>query len=503
MNAAQQVSEIVNAGRSLTLDWLPGSATREEMGRAMVAMANTQGGTLVLGIQGDDKPDVIGLNDSNETVNRVLSVALSLDPALIIPVPTVQNLDGKPVVIATIPARTPHVYSMNGHYLHRRETHNEPLKPHELRDLLIARGEIAFESDRAPGTTLDDLDWSKVEAYARNLDGFHNESPRDILLHRGCLIRTENGPPSPTHAGILLFGKDPQRLIRSSEITAVRFAGSTMSDTFNRQDITGTLPDQIRKAETFLVDHLRKDVTLKRTMARTENYEYPMEAARELVVNAVAHRDYSIRGDSIRLFIFQDRMQVTSPGKLPGPVTIDNIKDERFSRNPVIVQVLSDMGFIERLGYGVDRVIELLSQQSMRAPTFAETSGGFQVMLYNQGTTSSKAGEIAEETAPQAINALQELLRNYPDIPINSRQERALMHLCEPDTTRITNSELQRMFPDVHAETIRRDLADLVTKDILAKMGQKRGSYYVLKRDLPALTVDDDAKTEQTPENST
>src|SRR5690606_13703805 len=105
---------------------------------------------------------------------------------------------------------------------------------------------------------------------------------------------------------------------------------------------------------------------------------------RELVVNAVAHRDYQISGDGIRLFIFSNRMEVTSPGGLPGPVTIDNIKDERFSRNPAIVQVLSDMGFIERLGYGVDRVIDLMRQKRLRAPEFEEKSGGFCVILRNE-----------------------------------------------------------------------------------------------------------------------
>ncbi len=484
MNAVQNASDIVNAQRSITLDWLPGSASREDLGKTMVAMANAQGGTLLVGVRGLTKPDIVGLTNSAQVVDQVLSVALSLDPALTIPTPVVHTVEGKSVVAATIPGHMPHVYSMDGHYLHRREIHNESLKPHDLRDLLIARGEIAFESDLVPGATLEDLDWAKVENYTNTIQGLGVSSPQEILQQKGCLV-TNNGKTHPTYAGILLFGKAPQQFVRSGEITAVRFAGTTMGDTFTRQDISGTLPDQIRRAETFLVDHLRKDVELRMSMARTEQYEYPMEAAREIVVNAVAHRDYSIRGDGIRLFLFQDHMEVTSPGKLPGPVTIDNIKDERFSRNPVIVQVLSDMGFIERLGYGVDRVIELMNQQAMRAPTFEETGGGFKVVLYNQALKGQEAAPQSDETPDNDLTAMRELMRDYPDTPINPRQEQALKHLCEPQTTRITNSELQRMFPDVHAETIRRDLADLVAKDILAKMGQKRGSYYVLKRDPP------------------
>src|SRR5260221_2087080 len=199
-------------------------------------------------------------------------------------------------------------------------------------------------------------------------------------------------------------------------------------------------------------------------MERTEQLEYPMEAARELVVNAVSHRDYSIQGDGIRLFLFADRMEVTSPGCLPGPVTLDNIVDERFSRNSIIVQVLSDMGFIERLGYGVDRVIALMEDRGLPLPEFAETSGGFRVRLFNE-----------PERRAQAV-----LPGAFTGFSLNPRQESALNYLMHGGYRRITNKDLQELFTDVHPETIRRDLADLVSKGLLVKLGQKRGSYYVL-----------------------
>jgi ATP-dependent DNA helicase RecG len=303
------------------------------------------------------------------------------------------------------------------------------------------------------------------------LRAFRESSVEKVLLKRGCLIQ-EGKHLRPTTAGILLFGKDPQRYIPGAEIIAVRFAGTTMSDSFTRQDITGTLPDQIRRAETFLIDHLRREVQLRHTMERMESFEYPLEAARELVVNAVAHRNYSINGDNIRLFIFSDHMDVISPGGLPGPVTIANIKDERFSRNPAIVQVLSDMGFIERLGYGVDRVIELMRQQRMHAPEFEERAGGFRVSLYNA------VREIEDGWIEGG-----EFNGEYRGTSINPRQEAALIHLHTEGNTRITNSDLQALCPDVHPETIRRDLADLVLKNILRRVGQKRGSYYTLIRE--------------------
>jgi ATP-dependent DNA helicase RecG len=466
------VWQLIKGGRSVHADWLSEQASAQTMATTMAAMANSLGGTLLIGVVGQSA-SMVGVRDTEGVIDRVLQAALSTDPPLIIPLPRVLHMSGKAVVSVHIPQGMPHVYSVEGRYLHRQDVENIALPTRDLRRLIIERGEGSFETEIARGASLDDLDWDKAKAYASSLTGIGEMSAEAVLVKRGCLAH-QDAALRPTNAGILLFGKDPQLHIRSADIAAARFAGETMSDTFTRQDIMGTLPDQIRRSETFLVDHLRKGVQLGSTMARDEQFEYPLEASRELVVNAVAHRDYSIKGDGIRLFLFSNRMEVTSPGGLPGPVTIANIKDERFSRNPAIVQVLSDMGFIERLGYGVDRVIDLMRQQKLREPEFMETAGGFRVVLHNQATPSVSEDRPALRTP--------DYRGEYNGIAINPRQEVALVHLNTEGVTRITNSDLQHLCPDVHPETIRRDLADLVTKDILRKMGEKRGSYYVLKR---------------------
>lgn len=465
-----EIGQLMKNGRGQRLDWFHEQSRPEVLAAAMSAMANSQGGTILLGVVGGS---VEGVRNVSESVDLLLQAALSIDPPLIIPLPDVIRINGKAIIVLQIPPGMPHVYALDGRYLQRQDVENTPLKPPELRRLIMERGEASFETEAARGAVLGDIDWDKAKTYVSGLSGLGETNVEHILIKRGCLVE-QKGVLYPTNAGILLFGKDPQRFMRGADITAARFASETMSDTFTRQDITGTLPDQIRRAEMFMVDYLRKGVQLGQTMARAENFEYPLEAARELVVNAVAHRDYQVTGDGIRLFIFSNRMEVTSPGGLPGPVTIDNIKDERFSRNPAIVQVLSDMGFIERLGYGVDRVIDLMRLQKLQAPQFEETSSGFRVILHNESLDEP----VQEESAKNSV----QFNGVYQGIEINPRQEAALVYLRE-EGSRITNSDLQALCPDVHPETIRRDLADLVAKNILRKMGQKRGSYYVLNRD--------------------
>lgn len=469
MLGENDILALLEGGRTATVDWLPGRAPVVDIATTLVAMANTEGGTLLLGVTPrSEKP--AGVDDVENAINHVLEAALSIEPPLIIPLPQLVRVKGSLMVVIQVPRGMPYVYALDGRYLTREVTTNNPLPPHRLRRLMLERGDVTFESEPARNTSREDLDWEQVEAYCERLGGMRGLSPENVLLKRGCLIRQE-GELHPTNAGILLFGEDPQQFLRGSDITAARFAGKEMGDVFIRQDINGTLPQQIRRVETFLVDSLRKGVQLSGKMARTEQLEYPLQAVRELVVNAVAHRDYSIQGDGIRLYLFSDRLEITSPGGLPGPVTVDNIVDERFSRNSAIVQVLSDMGFIERLGYGVDRVIALMRESQLPEPVFNETAGGFRVTLFNTPV-------VDVDAEPSLFGGV------FRGELVNRRQELALDFLVNRKNARIGNKDLQEMCPDVHPETIRRDFADLVSRGILIRMGEKRGSYYVLKKQI-------------------
>jgi ATP-dependent DNA helicase RecG len=474
----EEVRRRLTSGRDVSFDWLPSDAPREAVATALMAFANTRtGGQLLIGA--DDRGNLHGVTDGEAALDRALSAALTLTPPLLLPLPRILDIDSRRAVLVTVPAGMAHVYSLNGRYLVRDGGSSVPLTPPAMRRLLIERGDITYEAEPARDATRSDLDWDRATHYAISIG---ESDVENALIKRGCTVR-EEGHIVPTNAGILLFGRDVRRFVRGAEITAVRFAGEAMGDTFTRDDISGTLPEQIRRAETFLRDTLRKGVTLGGAMARNEQFEYPLEAVRELVVNAVAHRDYSIQGDGIRLYVFKDRMEITSPGRLPGPVTIANIKDERFSRNPAIVQVLADLRYIERLGYGVDRVIELTRQHGLPEPVFSETDGGFKVTIFNALGSVHSATPATLQMTPEVVKpASVDLLEIHRGVPLNPRQESVLTHLSDPANTRITNSELQRLHPDVHPETIRRDLSDLVTKDILIKMGEKRGSYYVLKK---------------------
>jgi ATP-dependent DNA helicase RecG len=437
------------------------TASSAKLAEVLVAFANAGGGTLLVGLDPrSGKPT--GLNDPEAALDRALQAALATDPPLIIPLPQLTEQDGDPMLAVTVPPGLPNVYSYRGKYLVRDEARNRPLTPRQLRRLMMERGAVSFEALVPDGARLDDVDWEKAESYVADLGRLPSDGPEGALLKRGCLSQRDD-QLLPTYAGLLLFGREPQRWVRSSAILVVRYAGTTMGDTFVRDEIQGTLPEQIRRAETFVVDNMRRGVRLL-GLERIEETEYPVEAIREAIVNAIAHRDYRIGGDEIRVLMFGDRIEFYSPGRLPGHITVDNLVEERFSRNEIIVQVLSDMGFIERLGYGIDRMIRLMTKAGLPAPRFEETTAGFQVTLAGHGAT--------------LISEQADVLR-WRQAGLNERQEQALAYLLE--SGRITNRDYQQLCPDVSAETIRRDLADLVGKGLLLKIGEKRATYYIFK----------------------
>lgn len=436
------------------------TATLGNLAETLVALANGAGGTLFLGVDPrSGSPG--GIADPAAALDRALKAALSADPPLIIPLPQFSEREGQQVLRVVVPPGLPHVYSYKGKYLIRDGTRNRALKPRQLRLLMMERGNGSFELLVPDGAHLLDLDWDKAEQYLALL-GLVVASREDVLLQRGCLVQAGEGL-RPTYAGLLLFGRDPQRWVRSSEMLVARYAGTTMSDSFVKEEIRGTLPEQIRRAEAFVVGNMRRGVRLA-GLERVEETEYPVETVREAIVNAAAHRDYRIQGDGSRILMFSDRIEFYSPGRLPGHVTVENLVSERFSRNEAIVQVLSDMGFIERLGYGIDRMILFMARAGLPAPLFEETAAGFRVILLGLGAA------LYSEDA--------DTLR-WRNLGLSDRQEKALAYLA--DKGRITNREYQDLCPEVSPETIRRDLADLVRQNLLLKIGEKRATYYIFK----------------------
>lgn len=436
--------------------------TRDEsLAQHLVALANGPGGCLVFGATAAGRPQAI--KDPLALRDRLLELALRCEPPLIIPEPHLQLESEPPLVLVMVPPDLPHVYHFDGRYLVWQNQTLAPLDGTALRSLIFARGETGFESQPVTYAEMSDLDSVAIATYLDAVDALRHLPPEEALFKRGCIQQDRNGVWRPTQAGLLLFGRDPQQWLPQAQITIAVYPGLHMEDQFARAEVQGSLPEQARQAEAFLRRHMTRQVALN-ALQRQEQHAYPLGAVREMIVNALAHRDYSIRGDNIRLLLFANRLECYSPGRLPGHITVENIHNERFSRNAVLVQGLFDLGFIERLGYGINRIVAMAADEGLPEPHFVEMVAGFQVTLYGR----------AEGHYTPADG-----MRTWLEMGLNPRQLAVLNYLNEQD--RITNADYQTLCPDVSSETLRRDLADLVERNVLLRIGEKRATFYILK----------------------
>lgn len=431
----------------------------DRLAETLVALANADGGTILVGVgAGGQLAGDLAISDLESSLLRA---QMRCRP----PVKSDwQTLDtGRGAVIAVIVPRSGDLHTLqDGAILVRSGARNRRLSGEEVQQIAVAKGGGSFEEEIVPGASLADLDAEAIGEYENNRRerGPRGEqlSGQEMLIDCGAL--TPGG--QVTVAGLLLFGKRPQTLLPQAGIIFVRFPGtqpaglgSTPGYT-RREESNGPLHRVIPQAWQVLWEEMRKGAVIN-GLTREERAEYPEIAVREALVNAVAHRDYRIKGRRVEIRMFDDRLEIISPGGLPGHITLDNIVEEHFSRNPRIVRGLFYWGYIEELGIGVDRMIEAMVQAGHPTPQFEAQPYAVSVTLRN-----------VRERAPA----------QWPE-SMNERQLRALKYVEERG--RITNREYRTLFPDISQETVRLDLIDMVSKGLLLRIGDKKGTFYIIK----------------------
>ena len=170
-----------------------------------------------------------------------------------------------------------------------------------------------------------------------------------------------------------------------------------------------------------------------------------------------------MRGDGVRVELFSDRMEVYSPGRLPGHMTVSNLGSERFSRNPAMMRVLAGLGFAEQLGHGTERMAAAMAEFGLPAPIFEEKMAGFRVTLLSRGDEL-----VSSEPAPR-----------WGNYRLNPHEERALAFLAEHGS--ISSSEFLDLCPDLDDEAVRHNLATMVDRGLIMKAGDRRATHYLLK----------------------
>lgn len=375
-----ELKSVVMAGKRIT------SPRRQDFADELAAFANSRGGTLVLGV--DDKTrEILGiplecLDAVEQWVSEICNDAIN--PALDAGIHKLElNLaDGRtlPVIRVDIP-RSLFVHKSPGGYFRRLGSSKREMPVEILARLIQERNQsrmIRFDESLVPGTGLGDLDYALTRRFLR--EDFIAEGVTEMAARKlGLVLNDEDSTPRLTLAGVLLCTRRPQQWLPHAYIQAVSYAGDRTDVDYqtDARDIEGPLDEQVAEALHFVRRNMRVRAT--KTTARSDYPQFSERAVFEALVNAVAHRDYSMAGMRIRLHLFGDRLELYVPGALANTLTTDSLHLRQASRNELIVSLLArcpapaDLGrmnLMDRRGDGVPIILRESRKLSGHAPEY-------------------------------------------------------------------------------------------------------------------------------------
>lgn len=255
-----------------------------------------------------------------------------------------------------------------------------------------------FDSRLVNRVAVTDLDKDLMRQYAVRVTGetpqtITSEAVRRCMINRGLLCTDEDTRDiHPSAAGLLLFARHPDAFFPQARIAANAYGGTERGEPLDRDDICEALPKSVERAFQFLKRNMRHTTRIE-GFSKVEIDEYPYEAIREAVVNAVAHRDYDLKGSCIRIAKYADRIEVLSPGLPPEPITLEKIEKLSYiacSRNPNLARNLSFFERIEEQGDGLRRIVESATRMGLRRPEFRFRDGHFVVVIWGPGNDIQK-----------------------------------------------------------------------------------------------------------------
>ncbi len=424
---------------------------RDEYLKWICGFANASGGKIILGK--NDKGEIIGLKNSKKLLED-LPNKIQNYLGIICDVILHNENELQYIEIIVKPYEVP--ISYQGKYHYRSGSTKQELKGNALNDFLLKKAGKTWDDVIEPRAKIEHIDLNAIEKFkesafkSKRMPFIKNEEKIDVILDN--LLLTEN--KKLKRAAVLLFGREPTRFFINAFVKIGRF-GKTSDDLLFQEIVE----ENIFELSDKTLDILDKKFLIAKIsykgLHRIEQWEYPYEAVREAIINAIVHRDYM--GAPIQISVYDDKMIIWNEGTLPDNLTIENLKGQHSSRphNPILASAFFKSGLIEAWGRGTVKIINECKKAGLPEPKFENVFGGIQVTLFKNLLDKTKLIELG----------------------LNSRQINVIAYLKE--NKRITNSKYRELF-NVSEKTAFRDLDNLVSKKLISKQGDKKGSYYTL-----------------------
>lgn len=357
---------LVQEGEGTTLEFK--ESLSASLAREMVALANTIGGRILIGVRDDGV--IVGVKDTNILRSRIQDIARNCDPPIKV---IVQPVD-KVLVIHVHESDSKPVQCSDG-FFWRQGAVTQKLSREEIRDFFRSEGVIRFDLSICPRFRYpQDFDRQKFAAWLK-LSGITGRPRTEDVLVNIDVAERSGGNLLFRNAGVIFFAKQPRRFFNQAYITCLLAKGLDKVHILDRKDFDGGIVADIEDALRFIERNTRTAYRIEKL--RRENIpEYPMKALREAITNAVMHRDWFMDGANVFVEIYDDRIEVVSPGGLPRGMTLQDLGHKSVRRNALIADLLHRIDFIEKAGTGIKRIREDARKHGCPDPDF-ENNGFF------------------------------------------------------------------------------------------------------------------------------
>jgi len=469
MNLAKQIQK----GESKILELKEKLPRNTNIAKTVIAFSNTAGGKMIIGV--NDKRKVVGIEDIAlfEIQDKIASIISDQCSPNIIPEIYSVNIENKLVLVIEVVRGNLKPYFLknqgkaNGTYIRIGAT-NRLADLENINELERQKRHISFDEEICYETTFEDLDTSplfdRFEKIGRplNLEKLQNLK----------LTKSENNTLYPTNALMILLGVFPHCMVKCA-----RFKGKTMDVFIDKKEYTGDIFSILENTQHFILNHINLGAEIN-GLYREEAYEIPEVAIREALVNAVIHRDYVNRGRDIKVGVYDDVVNIVSPGSLPNNITIEDIFSGRSeSRNRVIANIFKELGLFEQWGSGINRIVNSCKEYGLPKPKIEEQNDFMDIEIIR-----------SQEVAPTNINEKRTITNDYERLrTITNDYERLipekqsiLLYLL--DNQNISRKEAASLIKSRNTKTYKILNELLETDKLIAKEGKGRATYYTLTK---------------------
>ncbi|MBF0361390.1 MAG: putative DNA binding domain-containing protein [Oligoflexia bacterium] len=445
MNTQERLSIILQNGEGQQVEFKEMLSNLE---RELVAFANSQGGSIFLGI--NDKNLAVGIEINNKLLSQIQDIARNCDPPVNLKFNKIQNN----ILEILVPEGKDKPYSCkNGFYL-RNGPNSQKLKRDEVLELILSEGKFHFDENICENFEYkNDFDKNKFKHYLQLVGIDINLDYKDLLINMD-LVKQEGKKILFKNATVLFFAKRVEHFFPESYLTCVRYQHTDRLTIIDKQDIFGDPITLIEEGLKFIKRNISVKYLINKKTQREEFYDYPIPALREALTNAVTHRDYYYDASHIYVHIFSDRLEIENPGGLFKSMTIEELGHRSIRRNRTIADLMMRARYVERVGSGIERIKSSLSKNSN--PPFIVTSTNFFVMRFY------KRLDIVNE--------------HFTNLNLTLRQQK-LLHLFS-ERKKLTKQDCRELLA-VGEDTVLREINVLLKKKIITKEGKGKNTYYI------------------------